>query len=119
MGEVLISCAIFACSFWATAQVLGGVQLQGLKETIMAVALFGAVNALLGWLLTGVIVIVPLGITYLVLLGTRWLVNTLLLVLLDTSAKILILKNSAAALVAGLTMTAIGTIAEYLLVSHS
>jgi uncharacterized membrane protein YvlD (DUF360 family) len=119
MGDVLISCLILACSFWFTAQVLGGVQLQGLKETVMAVLLFGGVNALLGWFLTGVVVIVPLGATYLVLLGTRWVVNALLLVLLDTSTRILILKNSAAALVAGLVMTAIGTTAEYLLLSHS
>jgi uncharacterized membrane protein YvlD (DUF360 family) len=115
MNDVLYSFLILACSFWVTAQILSGVQLEGWKGAGMAAALFGAVNALIGWFMIGVVVVAPLGVVYLLLFGTRWLVNGLLLVLLATSAKILIIRNSATAFGAGLVITGIGTIGEYFL----
>jgi hypothetical protein len=42
-------------------------------------------------------------------------VNGLLLVLLDTSTPLLILKNAATAVAGGLAVTILGTVAEYLL----
>jgi uncharacterized membrane protein YvlD (DUF360 family) len=115
MGGVPLSFVILAVSFLLTSQVLPGVQAADLKGQVLAAALFGGVNALLGWFLTGAVTIVPIDLAYLLLFGTRWVVNSLLLVLLDTSAKILILKNVGTAVGAGVMITAMGTIAEYLL----
>jgi putative membrane protein len=115
MGGILASFLILACSFWITAQVLSGVQLGDFKGSVLAASLFGGVNALLGWFLTGAVTIVPIDLAYLVLFGTRWVVNTLLLMLLDTSTAILILSNVGIAFSAGLMITAMGTLAEYFL----
>jgi uncharacterized membrane protein YvlD (DUF360 family) len=114
MNGILVSFLVLACSFWITAQVLGGIQLGGLKGTLLGAALFGGVNAVLGWLLVGVVTVVPLEFTFLALFGTRWVVNGLLLVLLDTSTDLLIIKDSGTAFVGGLLVTAIGTTGDYL-----
>lgn len=115
MSDILVSFLILSCSFWVAAQILSGVQLAGIKEAALAAALFGVVNALVGWFLTGVVVVVPLAVAQLVLFFTRWLVNGLLLVLLDTSTKVLIIKNAGTAFAGGLVITGVGTIGEYLL----
>jgi putative membrane protein len=115
MGGILESFLILACSFWITAQVIGGVQIQEFNGSVLAAVLFGTVNALLGWFLISAVTIVPIDVAFLVLFGTRWVVNALLLVLLHTSTKVLILRNVGIAFSAGLMITAMGTLAEYFL----
>jgi uncharacterized membrane protein YvlD (DUF360 family) len=115
MGGIPVSFLILAASFWLASQVMSGLHLEDFKGSVLAAALFGGVNALLGWFLTGFVTIVPIDLAFLLLFGTRCVVNTLLLVLLDTSTKILILKSVGTAVGGGLLITAMGTIAEYLL----
>jgi putative membrane protein len=115
MTAILISFLVSACAFWMTAYVLAGVQLEGPMGAFLGALLFGSVNAALAWFLTGVVTIVPLNLAFVLLFGTRWVVNGLLLVLSETSAKILILRNAATAVGGGLTITIIGTVAEYFL----
>ena len=116
MGDILFSFLIFAGAFLLTVYVLGGVQLAGFTGAVMGAGLFGLVNALLWWFLTGAVLIAPVAATYAVLFGTRWVVGGLLLLLLDRSTKILILRNLGTALTGGLLITGIGMIGEQFLV---
>ena len=116
MSNFLVSFLIFAGAFWLVAQFLADVHIQRFTGAILGAALFGAVNALIWWFVMGEVVLVPLGIAFLVLFLTRWLVNALLFLLLDTSTEILVLKNWGTAVLAGLAITGVGAVAEEFLV---
>lgn len=95
--------------------MVGAVQVSGLRGAALGALLFGTVNGAVWWFVMGVVVVVPLGTAYTVLFLMRWLVNTLLLMLLHTSTQVLIVKNFSAAALAGVLTTAIGMTVEMLL----
>jgi len=116
--SILISWLILSIAFWVTAQILPGFQIEGFKGAILAAALFGLLNALIGWLLSGVVILATLGLGWLLPFVTRWLVTTILLKIVDVSTSKLTIKNLGTAFVAGLLIIAIGSIGEYLLIAH-
>jgi putative membrane protein len=115
---ILLSWLVLSISFWVTAQILPGFQISGFKGAVFAAALFGLLNALIGWLLTGVIVLATLGLGWVLLFVTRWFVNAILLKIVDISTDKLTIKNFGTAFVAGLLISAMGSIGEYLLIAR-
>jgi putative membrane protein len=116
--SILVSWLILSIAFWVTAQLLPGFQIEGFKGAIVAAALFGLLNALLGWLLTLGIIVATLGVGWIFLFVTRWFVNAILLKIVAVFTDKLTIKNFGTAFVAGLIITAIGSIGERLLIPH-
>jgi putative membrane protein len=116
--SILLSWLILSIAFWVTAQILPGFQIEGFKGALVAAAIFGLLNALIGWLLAGVIILATFGLGWLLPFVTRWLVNAIVLKIVDVSTDKLTIKNFGTAFVAGLVITTIGSIGEYLLIAR-
>jgi len=112
---ILLSWLVLSAAFWLTAQILPGFKVEGFGGAVAAAAVFGLLNYLLGWLLIGVIGIATLGIGFLLLFVTRWVVNALLLKLAAAFTDRLTIKSFGTAFVAGLLISAIGSLGEHLL----
>jgi putative membrane protein len=115
---ILLSWLVLSMAFWVTAQLLPGFQISGVKGAILGAAIFGLLNALIGWLLAGVVIVATLGIGWLLPFITRWFVNAILLKIVDGFTDKLTIKNFGTAFVAGLIIATIGSIGEYLLIAR-
>jgi putative membrane protein len=77
--QILLSWLVLSIAFWLTAMVLPGFHVRSLGSAIFVAAVFGIINALLGWLFFGVLTIATLGIAYLLSFITRWFINAIFL----------------------------------------
>jgi putative membrane protein len=77
--HLLLSWLILSVSFWLTAMMLPGFHVRSFGSAIFVAAVFGIINALLGWLFFGVLTIATLGIAYLLSFITRWFINAVFL----------------------------------------
>jgi putative membrane protein len=112
---ILQSWLVLSIAFWVTAQLLPGFQIQGFKGAVLAAAIFGLLNALIGWLLAGVAIVATFGIAWVLPFVARWIVNTILLKIVDAFTDKLTIKNLGTAFVAGLIISTVGSIGEYVL----
>lgn len=83
MVHLLISWLVLSLVVLVTAAVLPGFRVRGFGGAMVVAALFGALNLLIGWLLFVVIGIGTLGLGFVLALLTRWIVNALLLMMVD------------------------------------
>ena len=81
--SLLLSWLILSIAVWVTASVLPGFHVKGFKSALIVAAIFGVLNFFLGWLLFVMFTVVTLGLAWLLAFLTRWLINTLLLMLTD------------------------------------
>jgi putative membrane protein len=112
MISLLISWLVLSLSVYVVAIVLPGVTLRKPSDAIIVAAMFGVVNLLIGWLLYFVIGIVTLGIGFLLAFITRWIVNAIILMLVQTVTHRIEVRGFGTALLAALLMSLIGTVAE-------
>jgi putative membrane protein len=77
--QLLLSWLILSIAFWLTAMMLPGFHVRSFGSAIFVAAVFGIINALLGWLFFGVLTIATLGIAYLLSFITRWFINAVFL----------------------------------------
>lgn len=115
MLDILVSWLILSGAFYLTAEVLPGFELKGgARGALLVAALFGIVNWLIGWLLFVIIGVASLGIGFLLAFLTRWLVNAILLKLVDTMSDKLNIRSFGTALVGALIISLIGTVGQWL-----
>ncbi|MEB2311253.1 MAG: phage holin family protein [Sorangiineae bacterium] len=115
MTNVVLSWLILSVSVWIISRVLPGFQVKGFGAAIGVAAIFGLLSWLIGWLLFIVIGIGTLGVGFLLAFVTRWIVNAILLKLTDALTDKLTIKSFSTALVAGLLMSALGTLGQWAL----
>jgi putative membrane protein len=112
--QMLLSWLVLSFAIWATAKLLPGFEVRGFASAVIVAALFGVLNWLLGWLIFAVLGVATLGIGFLLAFVTRWIVSAILLKLTDAISERLAIRSFGVALVAALSMSAFGTLGEYL-----
>ena len=115
--DLLISWAILAFSVWASAALVPGVRIGGVKDALVVAAIFGILNWALGFVLFVLIGVGTLGIGFLLTFFTRWVVDAILLKVTDAMTDRLSIRSFGSALLCALFMSAIGTFAQYILLS--
>ena len=81
--RLILSWLILSLAVWVTAAVLPGFHIKGPKSAVLVAAIFGVLNFLLGWLLFAIFTVATLGIAWLLAFITRWIINAILLVIVD------------------------------------
>jgi uncharacterized membrane protein YvlD (DUF360 family) len=111
----LLSWVVLSLSIWLTAATLPGFEIKGgVKGTLTVAALYGILSWLIGWLLVVLIGIGTLGIGFVLLFATRWLVTAILLSVTDALSDSLTIKSFKTAFLAALLMSLFGTLGEWL-----
>ncbi|HTV19987.1 MAG TPA: phage holin family protein [Polyangiaceae bacterium] len=115
MFDILISWLILSGAFYLTAELLPGFEVKGgAQGALLVAALFGVINWLIGWLLFVLLGIASLGIGFLLAFITRWIVNAILLKLVDALSDKLNIRSFGTALIGALIISLIGTIGQWL-----
>jgi putative membrane protein len=112
--RLILSWLILSFAVWITSALLPGFHVKGIKSALLVAAIFGVLNFLLGWLLFAVFTVATLGLAWLLAFITRWIINAILLVLTDKLTDHLKIDSFGWALGGALTMSAIGTLGEWL-----
>src|SRR5690606_22152928 len=81
--SLLLSWLILSIAVWITAAVLPGFHVKDFVSAVLVAAVFGILNFLLGWLFFAVFTILTLGLAWLLAFITRWIINAILLMLVD------------------------------------
>jgi putative membrane protein len=113
---LLISWALLTIVVFVTAAVVPGFKIRGFTGAVLVAALFGILNFVLGWLLFVVIGFGTLGLGFLLAFLTRWLVDAILLSIVDALSKSLEIESFGRAFLAAMVMSGLGTLLEFLLV---
>jgi putative membrane protein len=112
--SLLLSWLILTLAVWVTAAVLPGFHVKSAGSAIIVAALFGVLNFLIGWLFFAVFTIATLGLAYLLAFITRWIINAIILKIVDGLTDHLKIDSFWWALGGALMMSAIGTLGEWL-----
>jgi putative membrane protein len=113
--SLLVSWLILSAAVWITALVLPGVHVRGVGGAIVVAAIFGILNALLGWLFVAVFAVAPHGLAWLLAFITRWIINAILLKITDALSDSIKIDGFGWALGAAFMISAIGTLGEWLI----
>src|SRR5919205_146838 len=112
--RLILSWLILSFAVWVTDALLPGFHLKNGKSALLVAAIFGLLNFVLGWLLFAVFTVFTLGIAWLLAFITRWIINAILLVITDKLTDHLKIDGFGWALGGALSMSAIGTLGEWL-----
>lgn len=115
MLEFLLSWLILSLGVYGAAVLLPGVHLRNFKSAILVAAGLGILNVLIGWFLFFVLGLGTLGLGFLFAFVTRWVVDAILLKLIDKFSRSLRIDSFFSALGAALIIAAIGFVGELLL----
>jgi putative membrane protein len=111
----LLSWLILAAAVYVTAAVLPGFHVKGFKSAIWVAALVGVLNFFLFWILFVSLGIVTLGIGFLFGFLTVWVVNAIILKLVDSLTDHLTIDSFGWALGGALMISIIGSIGNHLI----
>ncbi|WP_119155056.1 phage holin family protein [Caldimonas tepidiphila] len=111
---LLLSWLILTLAVWLTAYLLPGFHVKSFGSAIMVAALIGVLNVLLGWLLFAFFTVATLGIAWLLAFITRWIIDAIILKLVDALTDRLTIDGFRWALAGSFVMSAIGTLGEWL-----
>lgn len=115
MFDILLSWLILSVAFYVTAALLPGFELRGgARGAALVAALFGVVNWLIGWLLFVILGVVSLGLGFLLAFITRWVVNAILLKIVDAMSDTLKIRSFGTALIGALLISSFGTLGQWL-----
>ncbi len=117
MVSLLITWLITSLAVWITAIVLPGFSVKNFTSAILVAAIFGILNALIGWLIFGALGIVTLGLGFLLAFITRVIVNAILLKLTDALTDHLTIKGFGNAILGALIISLVSTLCQYALSS--
>jgi len=112
--NLILSWLILSLAVWVTAVVLPGFHLKSGRSALVVAALFGVLNFFLGWIFFTVFTIATLGLALLFAFLTRWLINAIILKLVDALTDHLSIDSFAWALGGALMMSALGTLGQWL-----
>ena len=111
--RLILSWLILSLAVWVTAAILPGFHIKGPKSALLVAAIFGVLNFLLGWLLFAIFTVATLGIAWLLAFITRWIINAILLVIVDKLTDHLKIDGFRWALGGALVMSLVGTLGEW------
>lgn len=114
--SLLLSWLILTVAVWLTAVILPGFHVKSFGSAFVVAALFGVLNFFLGWIFFAAFAIATLGLALLLAFVTRWIVNAIILKLVDALTDRLRIDGFGWALLGALVMSALGTLGEWLLV---
>jgi putative membrane protein len=112
--SILLSWLILTVAVWLTAEILPGIRIKGIGSAVVVAALFGVLNFLLGWLFFTVFAIATLGIALLLAFITRWIIDAIILKLVDAFTDRIDIEGFRWALIGALVMSLLGTGGEWL-----
>jgi len=112
--NLLISWLVLSFAVWMTSAVLPGFHVRDFKSAILIAALFGILNFLIGWLFFALFTIATLGIAWLLAFITRWIIDAIILKIVDSMSDRLTIDGFGWALGGALLMAAVGTIGQWL-----
>ncbi len=115
MTHLLVSWLVLSLVVLLTAVLLPGFRVRGLLGSIIVAALFGVLNVAIGWLLFVAIGIGTLGLGFLLAFLTRWVVNAILLKLVDAITDQLEIDGFGWAMIGALCISVLGAVADYAL----
>lgn len=113
MTHILISWLILSGAVALTAAILPGMKVKGAGGTLIAAALFGVLNWLLGWFFFTAIGIATLGLGFLLAFVTRVIVDAIILKITDAVSDSIHIRSFGTAIVAALLIAGIGTAGEW------
>lgn len=112
---LIVSWFIMSVAVWLTAELLPGFHVRSFGSAILIAALFGVINALIGWLIFIVFAVATLGIAWLLAFITRLIIDAIILKLVDGMTDRLTVDGFGWALAGAFMMAALGTLIEWLL----
>lgn len=112
---LLLSWLILAVAVWVTAYLLPGVRVTNFGGAILVAAIFGVLNALLGWLFFTVFAVATLGLAVLLAFITRWIINAILLSVTAALTDVFEIDGFKWSLLAAFTMSILGSLGQWLL----
>lgn len=113
--SLLISWLVLSFAVWLTAIVLPGFHVKGFGDAVIVAALFGILNFLIGWFFFVIFTIATLGIAYLLAFITRWIINAIILMIINSFTDRLRIDSFGWALGGALMMSALGTVGQWIL----
>lgn len=112
---IVVSWFVLSLAVWFAAAVLNGVEIKDTKSVVLVAALFGILNTLLGGIFFWIIGLATLGIGLLLAFLTRWVVDAILLKVVDSMTDRIEIRNFGWAFLAALVMSFFGSVAQGLL----
>jgi putative membrane protein len=113
---LLVSWALLTLVVFVTAAVVPGFYIRGFTGAMLVAALFGVINFLIGWLLFVAIGFGTLGLGFLLAFITRWLVDAIVLKIVDALSRSLEIVSFGRAFLAAMVMSGLGTLLEFVFV---
>jgi len=113
--HLLLSWLVLALAVLAAAAVVPGVKVKGFAGALVVAAAFGVLNWLVGWFFFVLLGIATLGLGFLFAFLTRWVVNAILLKLVDAATDYIDIKGFVPALWAAGLMSLLATVAHWVL----
>lgn len=110
----LLDWLILSLAVWVTAMVLPGFHVKGFWSAVWVAALFGILNFLIGWLFFAVFTVLTLGIAWLLAFITRWIIDAIILKIVDSMSDSLRIDGFGWALGGALLMSLLGTLAQWI-----
>ena len=111
---LLVSWLILSCSVWVTAKVVPGFELEeGFGNAVVIAALFGVLNATLGFVLFHMIGIGTLFIGYLLAFVTRAFVSAIVLTIVDKMSDRLKIESFPIAIASGIAISIGGAVGDW------
>jgi len=115
MTTFLISWLVLSFAVWLTALILPGFHVKNFGSAILVAAVFGVLNALLGWLFFAVFTVATLGLAWLFAFITRWIINAIMLKLTDKLMKSFRIDNFGWALLGALMISVVSALTDWML----
>lgn len=112
---ILASWLVLSLAVWLAATVLDGVHVRDTGSIVLVAALFGVLNFFLGWLFFLIIGLATLGLGLLLAFITRWVVDAILLKIVDSLTDRITIDGFGTAFLAALIMAFTGSVAQGLL----
>lgn len=113
--SLIITWLVTSLAVWITAAILPGFHVKNFGSAILVAAIFGILNALLGWLFFAVFTIATLGIAWILAFITRWIINAILLKLTDALTSHLKIDNFGWAMLGALVISVVSAGTHWLL----
>lgn len=104
---------ILSVAMWIATKVVPGFRVKGFWDAIVVSAVFGIINALIGWLIAVGVVIGTLGLALLVKFVIRWFVNAVVLELTKRVTSRVRIDSFSTSLVASAVIGLVGMAIEW------
>lgn len=113
LTSLIISWLVLTLIVLLTAAILPGIAVRGVGGALIVAALFGLLNVAVGWLLFVAIGIGTLGLGFVLAFVTRWIVDAILLKLVDAISGSISIATFGHALLAAMVMSGLGTLFDW------